>query len=303
MQAGFSVLFQMGYISSHNPLHINFFHAYSFKTSSDSRIMADEIASESSLDTAFKAPLKPNAPILIGRANWAAWSQAIKKCLNQKNLYFALHERAPYEFEGVPRSRDLRENPLVRKWVEQTQGEEVMSATRRVQRKKYARALRNDVKELARADGPAMEIILERIGEEVRNKILPNVLEGSMRGLWAKFERMHMDASLDDVDTATATLERLTTNQLLSVETRAAQMTTIKDDLASWAVELPDAYLIILFLRGIDYSLKERFNERFKALSITWDEFKSCFSSEESGKEGPRAESAKSEDSSLFFSE
>jgi hypothetical protein len=269
--------------------------------------MAPEIAPEWSLETAFKAPLKPDAPFLTGRANWNAWSQAIKKCLNEKNLYFALHEQAPYELESVPRADGLRGNPLVRTWVVQTQDEEVMSAAPKVQRRKYAKGLRNDVRELARADKAAMKIILERLDEAVRKKIPPGTFTGSVKDLWAKLEWMHMDATIEDVDTAIANLEGFSQNQRLSLEDRAAEMTTVRDDLASWGVELPDAYLIVLFVRGLDQAAEQDLVESSKALGCcSWDKFKAGFSSKdpaEDGEDGRPEAASESENSSMFFSE
>jgi len=262
--------------------------------------MAQEISPEPFYDIAFKALLKPDAPPLTGRANWDAWSQAMEKYLNLENLYFALHEQAPYELGTVPNANDLRGSPLVRTWVQQTQDDEMVSATPKVQREAYAQELLNDVQELASADEAAMEMVLGRIHEEVRQKIPPSARKGSVKNLWAELERMHIDTSLDDVDTAIARLERLCKNPNLSVEIRLAEMTTIRDDLASWGVELPDAYLAALFWREVDQSLREahRGCGCSKMRNCSWDRLKICFSSKgpsQDEEQAPRAESAKSD--------
>jgi hypothetical protein len=162
-----------------------------------------------------KLHAKPNAPHLIGNVSWDAWSQAIKKCLNDENVYFALHEETPYKSEeDLPTARDLRKNPLVNTWVAQTQDEEANSTSSKVQRRKYAEEVKNDFNELGRADARAKAIILGNIHDNVANEILSggDQFEGSAKQLWAKLERIHQGATLDNVGTAIAHLEHLGEN-------------------------------------------------------------------------------------------
>lgn len=233
--------------------------------------MAQRIVVDLNWDNSFKAPLKPNAPKLRGKANWDAWSKAIKKHLNEQNFYFALHEESQYKFENLTQAgNDLPKNPLVGPWVEQTLDEEMQWASARVQRDKYLEGVYKDNLEWRTADAHAKEIICDNLGPEM---LLSNSdREGSAREIWKKLERMHLDANLDDVETAIAAIERLSVDKRLSAKTRAVKMTKIRKDLESWGVDLLDTYLIIItLLRGLELPF-QRYGQK-KALEYAWDEF------------------------------
>ena len=111
----------------------------------------------------------------------------------------------------------------------QTQNEELKPEPLEVQSQIYLEDAMQELREWDIAAPTAKEIIFENVDPEVF--LSPTDREGSAKELWMKPERMDMDATFDDVETALATIERASVDQRLSIEARIDQISDVRKNL------------------------------------------------------------------------
>ena len=192
--------------------------------------------------------------------------------LNNLNIYFALHENPPDPQKLFPHELSAS----TKEWLQQTSADPNTEITPHMideNKSVHLTQLRNEYSSFKRANALAVSNILSHCSPAIREKIQHINLPSA---IWAKLERMHIIATIGDVDSVLDELAHLghwsntlTDNEIVD------KVEAAKGDLDSWGVRVPDVCYASAVLRGLGRTYHKARSAVF-ALELgdfVWDEF------------------------------